>query len=289
MFYYKKSGKAFTLIELLVVVAIIALLVAILVPSLNQARAMAKVAVCATNLRSIGLSTLIYADFNDGFTPAPMGNPGYLTDPGSSIPYFGGFFDEVPGYPIAVQSHTYIWAYYLHMVVGYVSGGDVVFGGIGSLIEADILGDLRAAFCPLDTQKPYEGGPSGYNARDVYGQNTGDAVYGSYCSYLYTDQRSVLKEGGTFAIATDWCWYLQEPSPFFSTLNHVELVGDTQLNVAYSDGSVQLILDPDSNLREQWCMTGAGYLASWHSADWHRSLDAIFKPAYNTGEIPARW
>ena len=62
----KPKGKAFTLVELLVVVAIIALLVSILVPSLQLARAQADVTVCLTNLRSLALGVQIY--FADGET-----------------------------------------------------------------------------------------------------------------------------------------------------------------------------------------------------------------------------
>ncbi len=59
-------AHGFTLIELLVVVAIIAVLVAILLPALNNAREHTKRIKCAANFRQIGLSALLYAqDFND--------------------------------------------------------------------------------------------------------------------------------------------------------------------------------------------------------------------------------
>ena len=62
--------KAFTLIELLVVVAIIALLISILLPSLSRARELAKRAVCASNLRGIGQGMHIYANDNSEWFPA---------------------------------------------------------------------------------------------------------------------------------------------------------------------------------------------------------------------------
>ncbi len=57
----KKTRKAFTLIELLVVVAIISLLVAILLPSLENARRTAKSATCLAHIKNISTSARVYA------------------------------------------------------------------------------------------------------------------------------------------------------------------------------------------------------------------------------------
>lgn len=69
-----RQRKAFTLIELLVVVAIIALLISILLPSLARAREMARRSICASNLRQIGTGLVTYANENDEKFPKVYGN-----------------------------------------------------------------------------------------------------------------------------------------------------------------------------------------------------------------------
>ena len=63
----RKKVYGFTLIELLVVVAIIAVLVAILLPALNAAREKTRGVLCQSNLKQIGIARNMYSMDNDGY------------------------------------------------------------------------------------------------------------------------------------------------------------------------------------------------------------------------------
>jgi len=91
MYAERHRRAAFTLIELLVVVAIIALLIAILLPSLNTARRQARTTLCATRIGQLTRSLVLYAeDFEETppFVGTGYGNIATISGTGGDD-YFG--------------------------------------------------------------------------------------------------------------------------------------------------------------------------------------------------------
>jgi len=79
----KNSNRAFTLVELLVVISIIAILLAVLMPSLNKARQQARIVVDGSNQHQITLAVLAYTAANQNKLPPSV--QGYISSAGKTV------------------------------------------------------------------------------------------------------------------------------------------------------------------------------------------------------------
>ena len=93
------SRRGFTLIELLVVIAIIAILIALLLPAVQQARAAARRISCKNNLKQISLAIHNYLDVHSKLPPS------YCVVPGVATPVGGQWSVRARILPFLEQSH----------------------------------------------------------------------------------------------------------------------------------------------------------------------------------------
>jgi len=140
----RPGARAFTLIELLVVVAIIALLVSILIPSLTQAKDMARMVLCQSNLHHIALAYVFYTEDYNSYVPPSYSYSENFTwarliseyaKGTKSDPAVGSFFSGQP----PPQEHTLF-----HCPSEPLHGGQVLRDGY----DAIVYGNIREDFAP---------------------------------------------------------------------------------------------------------------------------------------------
>ncbi len=252
-----KSRKGFTLIELLVVVAIIALLISILLPSLGRARTLAKRTVCLTNLRQIGIATRAYAGANNDEPP------------------------EISGARSNTFSQALLSTYTVDTVD--VTGAAILLPtnpgfGLGRLYSTGYFTEMRVAWCPTQPNASFNLDPGNVTFPWPAQFTSGARMYRS--SYNY--QANHLSDNTTLAYRklAQYPEFLPAPSAinlyngqgeFLAVdviqnnqeMAHVDNNGVPMWNAVWADGHVVSIKAPQIVTQ----LNGTGVSNKWSEFD----------------------
>ena len=161
--------RRFTLIELLVVISIIAILAAMLLPALAQAKRKARLAVCANNLKQQGTGLYSWASANERKFPVGGGD--------ASLTNWG---------PEGVTRH---WR--------------SEFLGLGKIWKDGALPSVEMLYCPLNPILRQDG-PWGWE-NPTYSWNSSSYVYRStYQLATGTPRPLALRDDSSLSVTTEW-------------------------------------------------------------------------------------
>lgn len=124
-----RSSPSFTLVELLIVIALIALLAALIMPSLGRSKRKAQATECINNLRQLGYAAQMYWDDHDGRLGALSGIFPSWTDPEAEQAWTKLLFPYVKTTRAYRDPEWPSWmpelpiCYYMNLLPAYVDSG----------------------------------------------------------------------------------------------------------------------------------------------------------------------
>jgi len=194
----RKEQKAFTLVELLIVVAIIAILLAVLVPTLNKVRESARRVVCASNLKQIGLLMEYYcADFK-----------GYYPQSYSGWYEYGGRLDDTNGDGTPNLGLLGALPYLFKIPPGVIVGGGIA-DLYGALKHVEGMERMKIFWCPSGHLK--------YVQDHWYGTSGAAFGYNQYCGWVHSDGMATCAIGTDDQGRVSATWQYLEHSPLKNT------------------------------------------------------------------------
>lgn len=163
-----KRSQGFTLVELLVVIAIIGVLVALLLPAVQQAREAARRSQCVNNMKQIGIALHNYHDSYNSFPP------GWINRGGGGVPNYGWAVNILP---FMEQS-----ALYQELDPGITPLNTRYVAGADPVSQALLQTPIKGYRCPSDVTRDLNnlvifGGANHFNvATSNYVANAGTAA-----------------------------------------------------------------------------------------------------------------
>ncbi len=233
-----RSRKAFTLIELLVVISIIALLVSILLPALNEARNTARRVICGSNLKSMGTGVATYCADSKSMMPYQAW---WSSGPWTSCTLYHGHY---------FKAETTSNAGLIYLLKPF---------GMAALYDTGIINDQIIFYCPGVTNV-------------TQGMQAGAHDVNWYTNPVNGDFWINPKEGGVYRVRHSYNYFknniktidkMASLSYFYDLVDYWDEIGHRKsdgspkgFQTLYGDGHSVFHTDPDALDKELWDEAG---------------------------------